>query len=150
MSTISFVPIDTATVEHYWALGDDANGQIPEVQVSDGELKPCRHCLGPIAAGERYLILAHRPFPNAQPYAEVGPIFLHADGGGQIPGILSSLQYIVRGYGTDDRIVYGMGKVTDTPDIPAVAAESLARADIEYVHVRSASNNCFQCRVDRA
>ena len=37
------------------------------------------HLLADIGAGEPYLVLAHRPFPAAQPYAEQGPIFLHAD-----------------------------------------------------------------------
>ena len=50
----------------------------PERQVSDGSAVPCRHCLSDVAAGEPFLILAHRPFPEAQPYAETGPIFLRA------------------------------------------------------------------------
>ena len=51
----------------------DANG-LPERHVSEGT-GPCRHCLGEIAGSAPYLILAHRPFPKPQPYAEVGPIF---------------------------------------------------------------------------
>ena len=30
------------------------------------------------------------------------------------------------------------------------AEDLLQRADIAYVHVRSARNNCFQCRIDAA
>ncbi|WP_365830286.1 DUF1203 domain-containing protein [Brevundimonas sp.] len=30
------------------------------------------------------------------------------------------------------------------------AAELLERDDIAYVHVRSSTNNCYQCRIDRA
>ena len=59
--------------------GTDANGQKPERHVCSGGMMPCRHCLADIKAGEPYLILAHRPFPSAQPYAEQGPIFLHAE-----------------------------------------------------------------------
>jgi hypothetical protein len=29
------------------------------------------------------------------------------------------------------------------------AGTILARPDVAYVHARSASNNCFQCRIER-
>ena len=54
-------------------------GQPPERKISDGDGVPCRHCLGYVEAGAPYLVLAYRPFPAPQPYAEVGPVFLHAD-----------------------------------------------------------------------
>jgi hypothetical protein len=59
-------------------------------------------------------------------------------------------RFIVRGYGWDDRIVYGTGQVTALEDIAAYAESLLSRDDIAYVHVRSAGNNCYQCRIDRA
>jgi hypothetical protein len=66
-----------------------------------------------------------------------------------VPQILSSPDYILRGYSNTDRIVYGSGAVTATGKIMERATELLARADIAYVHVRSARNNCYQCRIDR-
>lgn len=152
---IRFTPIPTETARHYQAGGADAYGLPPERQVSDGGGNPCRHCLGMIPAGAGMLVLAHRPFPGLQPYAETGPIFLCADacpagGGADLPAMLASPDYIVRGYGADDRIVYGTGGVTPTPGIAARAVQLLADARVAYVHVRSARNNCFQCRIDRA
>ena len=152
---IRFSPIPTKVVRAYQAGGPDANGQTPERHLSDGTGVPCRHCLQQVPAGRAYLILAHRPFPAPQPYAEIGPIFLCADacaagGGAELPEILSAPDYIVRGYGADDRIVYGSGAVTPRDAIAARATDLLADPAIAYVHVRSARNNCFQCRVDRA
>ena len=69
---------------------------------------------------------------------------------GALPPMLTSPGYIVRGYSDAERIVYGTGGVVPTQDVPARCEELLARADIAFVHVRSASNNCFQVRVDRA
>lgn len=63
--------------------------------------------------------------------------------------MLASPEYIVRGYGTDDRIVYGSGGVVAREAFTARAAELLANPAIAYVHVRSARNNCYQCRVER-
>lgn len=151
---IRFTAIPTETVRAYQAGGPDANGQTPERHVSDGGGNPCRHCLGMVPKGAALLVLAHRPFPAPQPYAEIGPIFLCAGpcapgGGPDLPAMLASPDYIVRGYGEDHRIVYGTGAVTPTAQIPARAAELFRDARVAYVHVRSARNNCFQCRIDR-
>jgi hypothetical protein len=62
--------------------------------------------------------------------------------------MLDSADYIVRGYGANDRIVYGTGAVTARGVIVRQAAELLADARVAYVHVRSARNNCFQVRID--
>ncbi len=153
--SIRFVALDDPITAALRRGEPDANGQAPERRIAATSGLPCRHCLRLIGEGEAYLTLAHRPFPSPQPYAEVGPIFLHAEtsprGGGtaEIPSFLGSPRYIVRGYGADDRIVYGTGGVIDTPAIPARAAELLGDAAITYVHVRSASNNCYHCRIER-
>lgn len=149
-----FVAISTKVVRVLQAGGPDANGQLPERKLSDGGGNPCRHCLRLIPEGAGMLVLAHRPFPAPQPYAEVGPIFLCAEpceagGGEDLPAMLAAPDYIVRGYGVDDRIVYGTGGVVATGAIPARAGELLADDRVAYVHVRSARNNCFQCRVER-
>ena len=152
---MQFSPIPTEIVRAYQAGGADANGQVPERAVSDGDGNPCRHCLKMIPAGAGMLILAHRPFPAPQPYAEMGPIFLCADecapgGGSDLPEILNSAEYILRGYGPDDRIVYGTGAVVVTDRIPDEAAARLGDPRVAYVHVRSSRNNCYHLRIDRA
>jgi hypothetical protein len=149
-----FTPIPTAIARAWQAGGPDANGQTPERHVSDGDGNPCRHCLQMIPAGAAMLVLAHRPFPAPQPYAELGPIFLCADpcaaGGGEgLPQVLSSPDYILRGYGANDRIVYGTGAVVPTSRIGEEAKARLADPRVAYVHVRSARNNCYQVRIDR-
>jgi hypothetical protein len=152
---VRFIALETELAARLQAGGPDANGQPPERQVATASGLPCRHCLADIQAGEPYLILAHRPFPAPQPYAELGPIFLHAEpcrrGGGtdEIPTFLDSPEYIVRGYGSDHRIVYGTGRVAPTRSIPTVAAEMLSDPRVAYVHVRSATNNCYHCRIER-
>ncbi|MDP1575936.1 MAG: DUF1203 domain-containing protein, partial [Cypionkella sp.] len=107
---IRFTAIATEIARAYQAGGPDANGQKPEHHISDGAGNPCRHCLEMIPKGAGMLILAHRPFPALQPYAELGPIFLCADacaagGGANIPEILASPDYIIRGYSAENRIV---------------------------------------------
>lgn len=133
----------------------DAYGNLPERAVSDGSRVPCRHCLKLVEEGDEYLIVAHRPFGNLQPYSETGPIFLHADfceraaPDANLPDMLNSPAYLVRGYDAGERIVYGTGQMVFTGDIGSYADALLADNKISFVHVRSAENNCFQCRIER-
>jgi len=153
---IVFSPIPTQEARQYQAFGLDANGQPPERAVSDGTGNPCRHCLRPIAQGQGMLILAHRPFPAPQPYAEIGPIFLCAaacsvpENPAELPQCLDSPDYIMRGYDADHRILYGTGAVVATGDLRAAAEARLADPRVAYLHLRSARNTCYQMRIDRA
>jgi hypothetical protein len=155
--TIRFEAMPAADAEALWNGGTDAYGFLPEQQVSDGPGHPCRHCLENIDAGETLLVLAYRPFPGLQPYAETGPIFLHGKPCRRyaakevLPPVLeTSPDFILRGYGHDERIIYGTGAVTPQSEIRGYSERLFARNDVAYIHVRSARNNCFQCRIERA
>ncbi len=157
MTAIRFLALPTSQVRALQAGGPDAYGLVPERRVSDGAGIPCRHCLSEVAAGEAYLILAHRPFATLQPYAETGPIFLHASPcerhaeSAETPAMfLEWEQLLMKGYTADERIVYGTGQVLATVAIAAAAARLLERPGIAFVDLRSAKNNCFQARIVRA
>ncbi len=156
MTELKFIALATKTARALQAGSADANGQTPERDISDGSAVPCRHCLSDVALDEPFLILAHRPFPEAQPYAETGPIFIHAEAcdryaeGHDVPALfLSRERVLIRGYSANDRIVYGTGQVIPSAEIGAVARDLLARPEVAYLHLRSASNNCYQCRIER-
>lgn len=157
MARVRYTPMPTEYAQDIWAGGRDAHGMQPERHLSDGTGVPCRHCLREVQAGEPYLILAYRPFLEAQAYAEVGPIFLHAepceayDENDKTPEMyLLGEPRIVRGYDGDNRIIYGSGKIVEPQEIARYAAELLDDPATAYVHVRSSQNNCFACRIDRA
>ena len=156
MTTLRFEAMPTEIVRALRNGSNDANGQPPERHVADRPGMPCRYCLAEIAVGEPFMILAHRPFPAPQPYAEVGPIFLHANGcdrydgaAGVPPMFLGWQALLLRGYGDDDRIVYGTGTVVPVAEITSASAAILEQPEIVYVHVRSSTNNCFQCRIEQ-
>jgi hypothetical protein len=151
----SGMPSDLAAA--YRSGAADANGRPPERKISDGTGVPCRHCLAMVRKDEPYLILAYRPFAELQPYAEVGPVFIHAEAceayqtNDSIPEReRAGTGRILRGYGTDNRIVYGTGIVVRNEDIEEKAQAIFANPDVSYVHMRSATNNCFTLRIDRA
>ena len=150
---VVFEAMPTAYARHIWDGGPDAYDLQPETAISDGDGVPCRHCLCPVESGNSYYILAYRPFTSTQPYAETGPVFLHrqpcdrAHQSEELPAILDSPHYILRGYGADERIVYGTGGVVARDLIPGHAAQLLGDSTVRFVDVRSAANNCFQCRI---
>ncbi|MDJ0630250.1 MAG: DUF1203 domain-containing protein [Rhodobacter sp.] len=154
--TLTFHPYDQTFVDDVRAGGPDAYGRPAEHAVSAGPGNPCRSCLRDIPEGVQMLILAARPFPEMQPYAETGPVFLCADAcrpwadGGVPPILTTSPDYLLKGYSADHRIVYGTGQVVDRDRVAKYAAEVLSRGDVAYVDVRSARNNCFQTRITLA
>ncbi len=66
------------------------------------------------------------------------------------PILTTSPDYLVKGYGADDRIVYGTGRVVPAEEIVARAETLFADRRVAYADVRSARNNCFQTRIVRA
>jgi hypothetical protein len=156
MTSLRFVAMPSDMAEAYRAGEPDANGQTPERHISDGSGTPCRHCLTDVEEGEPYLILSYRPFEGTQPYAEQGPIFLHAEtcpryaDETRAPEMFTRRErFLMRGYNSDDRIIYGSGSIVDTKDLDREASKLLDDANVNYVHLRSGSYNCFQCKIER-
>ncbi len=154
--SIKFQALPTEIVRKLQAGAPDANGQVPERQISNGGGNPCRHCLEQIPEGEEMLVLGYRPFPGLQPYAEVGPIFLcakpcarHPETGDAPPILDNKEEILMRGYTRDDRILYGTGKVIPVNSVQDAAEAMFGNEDVAYIHLRSASNNCYQVRIER-
>lgn len=150
--TLEYLTLDKDFVATVRSGGPDANGQPAERFVSDGQTGPCRWCLKTIPKGRPALVLAARPFPGLQPYAETGPVFLCAEcdawsGPGQPEIVQSSPDYLLKGYDDDFRIVYGTGKVVPAGELADYAGSLLADPRIRHVDVRSSRNNCFLTRI---
>jgi hypothetical protein len=62
---------------------------------------------------------------------------------------LKNKQMLIRGYNQDNRIIYGTGQIVDPHDLTAAAETLFTRPEVVYIHVRSATNNCYQCRIER-
>ncbi len=150
-----FLPLDPAFVASIRKGGPDANGQPAERAISNGGGVSCRFCLRDVPEGEGYLILAARPFPALQPYAETGPLFVCEEeceawqGDGVPPILMNSPDYLVKGYSADHRIVYGTGQITPAGEVADYAGALLEDPGIAHVDIRSARNNCFQTRAVR-
>jgi hypothetical protein len=154
--TLKVHAYDPAWVASVRAGGPDAYGNRAERKISDGSGNPCRSCLQMIPEGEEMLVVAARPFPDKQPYAETGPVFFCAEacipyeGSKMPPCVAEGEDRLLKGYSEDDRIVYGSGAIVPSAEISDACAKILAAPEIAYVDVRSSLNNCFTFRVSRS
>ena len=152
---ITYLGMPQADADALRAGGPDAYGATAERAISDGAGNPCRCCLKQIPKGAEMLIAAYRPFTALQPYAETGPIFLCAspcqNDSAAFPEVLkTSPDYLLKGYSSVERIVYGTGRITASSEIESYAAALLTQPEIAFVDVRSARNNCWQVRITRS
>jgi hypothetical protein len=144
---ISALP--TAAVERLRRAPFDDFGNPLEAAVESG---PCRHCLRYAQPGERLVLLAYSPFERTNPYAETGPIFVHADGCARyedagLPPDFAARPLALRGYDAAQTIARAEVVVDGT------AAERIAALlddpQIAFVHVRSLTHGCYMFRADR-
>lgn len=116
-----------------------------------------RCCLTDAAPGERVAIIAWSPFPWDGPYAETGPIVVHADG---CPGVeprtglpdeIDERAITLRPYGHDRRIAYHRVVTVDAENsVAGAVAEVLAHDDIDFVHGRNVTGGCYAFTASRA
>ena len=148
--------IESTLVEGWQAGGADAHGNTPVRRRADRGGLPCRHCLGSIEAGEDFLVLSHRPFESTHPYAELGPILVHANPcpafgpSNDVPAFFRAWSPLfLRAYGPDDWIRYECVRMTDGAKIDAEAAALLEDPDVARLHARSIWG-CFLFGIARA
>ncbi|USG62711.1 DUF1203 domain-containing protein [Sneathiella marina] len=155
MPKLNFTPLPKDQVRLLQNGHPDADGNTPERHISDGDGNACRFCLAEIAEGDEYLIVAHRPFTTRQPYSEQGPIFLHAEECAAYEDLQTLPEMyrqraglLLRGYDENERIVYGTGQTVRPDQIEVAAQKILATKEVRFVHARSATNNCYQFRIE--
>jgi hypothetical protein len=136
------------------AAGVDDHGNPIAVRVDADGGSPLRCCLRDAHPGERIALLAWSPFDQPGPYAEVGPVFVHAecDGyaeTGEWPRGFRSRQQVLRAYGVDGSIRDARIAEPDGTQ-EAVARDLLADPDVAFVHSRNVLFGCYMFRIDRA
>ncbi len=117
-------------------------------------IAPCRLCLRIPNEPEELILLSYQPLPDTGPYAEVGPIFVHArschpyEEIERFPGDFETRPLVVRAYGHDGQIVGAA--VTEPGAAQARAHAYLADDAVAEVHVRHVSYTCYDFKIVRA
>jgi hypothetical protein len=129
--------------------GTDDAGNPVEMFVDGAGGWPLRCCLRDSAIGDRLAVVAWSPFPWSGPYAEVGPIVIHAsDCGGRtttsLPAQFLTRPQLLRPYGYDRRIAYDdIVIVGGDESLPDVLADLLSRDHIDFVLAGNLRAGCY-------
>jgi hypothetical protein len=150
--TIAAIPPDY--LDRIRAQGqDDFGNPIVAFSNQDEGQAPLRCCLRDAAAGERVALIAYRPAERGGPYAEVGPVFVHAD---RCEGYLDETAYppgfrhrrqLFRSYDHEGQQVGN--RIVESAEVNSAIAELLARPQVEVVHSRNVLAGCYMFAITR-
>lgn len=158
ISDLTVLAIDPDRLAAMRAAGVDEQGNPFTGYPAEG-WEPLRCCLRIARTEEQIALIGYRRFETVSPWAEVGPVYVHAvacdgyrpDAG--LPPELRTGPRILRGYAADGTLAYE--HITHVPagvDIDAPLRELLAAPEVAEVHVRPVMTQCFlyAVRHDRA
>jgi hypothetical protein len=156
MSTQSFfisaLPADDLARIRASGIDDFDNVLVPFVDEDGGA--PLRCCLRESTPGELIVLLAYRPFPWAGPYAEVGPVFCHAQ---ECEGYKTTDLYpegfahrrqLLRAYDRDHRICEGL-QAKDGLQAQNLLKGLLSLDEVDFVHSRNVEWGCYMFSASR-
>ncbi|MDQ4038222.1 MAG: DUF1203 domain-containing protein [Actinomycetota bacterium] len=151
------VGLEPKRLDEFWNTKLDHAGNAAEPFLDDAGGWPLRCCLRDSAPGDELAIVAWSPFPWRGPYAETGPVVVHArpcdlsEGFDEVPAQFRGRRQILRPYGTDQRIAYDQVRLIEADeDLEAAIAELLAVEDIDFVHARNVLAGCYSFTIERA
>jgi hypothetical protein len=130
---------------------DDLGNELRPGPASGGE--PLRCCLRDASEGEDIVLIGYRPNELGGPYAETGPVFVHAApcaGYGEptaYPAGFRDRTQVFRSYGPDGRIVDG--EVVAGADADAAIERLLARPEVARIDSRNVTYGCYMFRIER-
>lgn len=146
------IAIPTAVAERVRETLEDDQGNRLAIRTPDRGV-PCRHCLRITQPGERVIALAYRPFDPGGPYAEVGPIFVHAQPcrsygeDDRFPEDFRKRVLALRGYNNEGTIEEAL--LSEAGDPESSLDTLFANERVRFVHVRNPAWGCYDFQVER-
>jgi hypothetical protein len=149
--TLHYLPIPEEIADEARTTLRDRFGHRLHVVTSQG---PCRVCLRISKSPEDFVLLSYQPLADTGPYAEIGPIFVHAEHCApysevsSFPEDFAARRLVLRAYDREGGIADAV--VAEPGEAPKHAARFLEDERIVEVHVRHESYTCFGFRIVRA
>jgi len=150
VSTLRYLPIPETIALEARRTRKDRFGHDLRATTTEA---PCRVCLRISGGPERLILLSYQPLPDSGPYAEIGPIFIHADDCvpyddvETFPQDFAGRRMVLRAYGHDGQIVDAL--VAEAGTAPQRAAALLGDDAVAEVHVRHESYTCYDFKIVR-
>jgi len=116
---------------------------------------PLRCCLQEATADEAVALIAYQPCTLGGPYAEIGPIFIHAEAcagypeTGLYPEAFRHRQQVLRVYDADGNQIYHLNRIVEGHDAEGAISELLARPQVSYLHSRNVLAGCYMFNITR-
>jgi hypothetical protein len=149
MTTLNVSAIDPVRLDAIRDAGEDeaGNGLTPAPAAG---WEPLRCCLALATVGEPILLISYSPFTARSPWAEAGPVFVHARRCAgyptprSLPDAFRTGPRVLRTYHADGSLDYADITVVDEgDDIERPLLDLLGRPGVDTVHVRALSAQCF-------
>jgi hypothetical protein len=155
LTGFSVSAIPPAVLERVRARGRDDFGNRLEITINqDDGGAPLRCCLREAAVGESITLIAYQPATCGGPYAEVGPVFIHAEpcsGYPQTSAYPEGFRHrpqLFRAYGPTGRQVHN--QIVEPGEQEAVIGRLLARPDVDFIHSRNLLAGCYMFSIIRS
>jgi hypothetical protein len=113
---------------------------------------PCRHCLQWAQPGEQVVLFPYASIPSGRPYAESGPIFVHAEA---CPRYAATDEYpenfrshrVLRAYNSDNDMIDAVVVSDDQPE--EVIEKLLQNPETDFLQARSVTRGCYTFKIER-
>lgn len=147
------IAIPTELAESVRATQKDPHYNFPAHTAVIKEGAPCRHCLKLIPAGEQATLFTYDAFEALEKLPLPGPVYIHAksceryreDAG--FPPELKNSPRTLNAYTQGRRLL--AQEYVENGTVDSAVEKLFARADVDYIHVRSTTAGCYTFRIER-
>jgi hypothetical protein len=155
MTTTNFrvVPLNSEVAKEARRKAQAGTPDHAIVEVDSPGGYPCRHCLQWAKPGEQVVLFPYASIPAGRPYAESGPIFVHAEACEPYTAIDRYPENfrrhrVLRAYDAKDNMIDAIVVSDDRPE--AVIEHLLQNPQTSFLQARSVTRGCFTFKIERA
>ena len=155
MKTLEFriVPLSTEIADASRRVADAGASDHTVITADSLTGYPCRHCLCWAQPGERMILFPFAAIPAGRPYAESGPIFVHAN---PCERYSKTREYpesfrngrVLRAYSSKQNMIDAEVVTGNEPE--PIIEKFLENPETAFVHVRSVTHGCYTMQIERA
>ena len=123
------------------------------ISVTSPNEAPCRHCLRWAQPGEQVVLFPYASIAPGRPYAESGPIFVHAapceryQAIDEFPAAFRQGR-VIRAYDWEQNMI--AGEIVNGRKPETVIEKLFENPETEFIQVRSADRGCYTFGIARA
>ena len=154
MKTLEFriVPLSTEIADAARRVADAGASDHTVITADSPTGYPCRHCLQWAQPGEQVVLFPYASVSPGRPYAESGPIFVHAN---PCERYSKTREYpepfrdgrVLRAYSSKQNMIDAEVVTGNEPE--PIIEKFLENPETAFVHVRSVTHGCYTMQIER-